>query len=139
MEWPYNVALFGGEVAQFLPNFIGITVCTPNVGRIYGIKFNFNKEVNGSRSLLLGRRGPFSQREPRLYDPSDGLTDMVSNFDIDGPRGERINLIEQQQTTSGENAGFRVSRSLAPSVQVTLCKRSKLQLWAQYNLSRSRF
>src|SRR5436190_7915397 len=63
---PLTVMLYGGRQAMHLSKLVEIAVWIVDFERIYGIDFTYEIEVDGKKVHTLGRRGPFSDSEPRI-------------------------------------------------------------------------
>ena len=109
---PLSMMLYGGLGGMHLSKLVGIVVWIVDFERIYGVDFMYNVEVDGQKIHTLGRRGPFSDNEPRDYEPCDSSTDQCISFEIDGPGGEIIDGLGVQVTKDlpvADTRGFRVS------------------------------
>ncbi|KAI9840876.1 MAG: hypothetical protein M1837_001255 [Sclerophora amabilis] len=103
---PLTTMLYGGPQGIHLSNLVGLTVWIVDYERIYGIDFTYRIEVGGKKTHTLGRRGPFTDAEPRMRGDADSSTDQSIEFQIDGPGGELIDGMEQQE--GHQLRGFRI-------------------------------
>lgn len=113
---PFNVLIFGGESAQFLPHLTKLSVWIVDVDKIFGIEFTFKAEVEGSKKHILGRRDAYLDQS-RTYSIADGPSDVVEEFDINGPGGERIVQVETQQDEHGYFKDLRVHAVTYPKAK----------------------
>ncbi len=117
---PLTMMLYGGLQGIHLSKFIGIKVWIVDFERIYGIDFMYNNEVDGQKVHTLGRRGPFSDTEPRSYEPCDSSTEQSIDFQVDGTGGEIIDGVDIQEAKDFPFTGIRgfrvslTSRSRTP-------------------------
>lgn len=85
-----TMILFGGKDGQHLSKLIKIVVWTVSRGRIYGIDFVYDTEVDGKTVITLGRSGPFDDDYPRPEYDQVSSGDAMFEFEVDGPNGERL-------------------------------------------------
>ena len=109
---PLTMILFGGLQGAHLWKLVGIQVWIVDIRRVYGVDFLYKSGSDGQEIHTFGRRGPFSDDEPRAFDPFDSSTDECVAFPIDGPGGEIIDgvdVIQPLKNASVNFSGFRVS------------------------------
>lgn len=85
---PWSKAIFGGQNGDFSDNLVEIVFWATAIRiggnlRIHGVEFRFNSFVDGSDSVVLGKR----------FDP-DAENIYVSSLTLDPTAGERIIQIE---------------------------------------------
>lgn len=91
---PLSTLLFGGAQGEFLKHITQFTVLSQKHG-VMGIEVTFDRPVNGSRSILLGRNVPC--RSPgwrRFQNPPSPGSLHTTDIMIDSADGEEITSID---------------------------------------------
>ena len=107
---------FGGFRGIYLAHVVSLSVHLVYHNIAIGIEVEYDKEIEGSKTQIIGRRKPSTDKE--LGDPANPDPTQKVTFKIDGPNAEYITRVEVMDFRETRGLYFKVRSSTRDDISL---------------------